>query len=321
MESLTIDFYKRSWIRPSYLLVLPALLLLVACSGSGANNRVTGIYYQVKKGDTLAHIAQVYRLSPQQLAQVNRIKNPEQLPEGSVLFIPQHNQASIPEKAKTTDLPKSREVSDPAISKPKIETKPKNKIPTVNKTVPQQQDQDAKPPSRKTPVSQPLWKDSALQHDTSKPVQASPKQTTAPRFAANRAISKPQAGAVHEKGRFVWPLKGKVANRYGLQSNGMYYNHIRIVAKDNASVTTAASGTVIFSAPLKEFGETVIVKHDQRFATVYTHLGKRTVKVDQRVKQGEQIGLAGKADTKNEGYVHFEIRDHNKSRNPLLFLP
>lgn len=101
----------------------------------------------------------------------------------------------------------------------------------------------------------------------------------------------------------------------------MYYNHIRIISRGNAPVSTAASGTVIFSAPLKEFGETVIVKHDQRFATVYTHLGTRTVKVDQRLRQGEPIGSVGKGEVKNEGYVHFEIRDHNKSKNPLLFLP
>jgi len=101
----------------------------------------------------------------------------------------------------------------------------------------------------------------------------------------------------------------------------MVNNHIRITARDHAPVVAAATGTVIFSAPLRDFGETIIIKHDQQFATVYTHLGNRSVKADSRVKKSEVIGLAGKSEKKGEGYIDFEIRQNNKAKNPLLFLP
>jgi lipoprotein NlpD len=101
----------------------------------------------------------------------------------------------------------------------------------------------------------------------------------------------------------------------------MLNNHIRITARDHAPVVAAATGTVIFSAPLRDFGETIIIKHDQQFATVYTNLGSRAVKADSRVKKSEVIGMTGKSEKRGEGYIDFEIRQNNKARNPLSFLP
>ncbi|MFA6413977.1 MAG: peptidoglycan DD-metalloendopeptidase family protein [Syntrophales bacterium] len=123
------------------------------------------------------------------------------------------------------------------------------------------------------------------------------------------------------KGLFAWPVRGRVSANFGRQPNGMVNNHIRITARDHAPVVAAATGTVIFSEPLKNFGETIIIKHDNQFATVYTNLGNRSAKADSRVKKNEVIGLTGKSGKKGEGYIDFEIRQNNKARNPLLFLP
>ncbi len=83
----------------------------------------------------------------------------------------------------------------------------------------------------------------------------------------------------------------------------------------------AAGGTVIFSAPLKDYGETIIIKHEDKYATVYTHLGTRTVRGDARVKKGDRIAFLGKTEESEEPYLYFEIRHKNKARNPLFFLP
>ena len=98
-----------------------------------------------------------------------------------------------------------------------------------------------------------------------------------------------------DKDRFIWPVKGKVISRFGIQPNKMNFNGIRIAATEEAAVQAAAGGTVIFSAPLKEYGETIIIKHEDNYATVYTHLGTRTVRGDVRVKKGDRIAFLGKA--------------------------
>lgn len=122
-----------------------------------------------------------------------------------------------------------------------------------------------------------------------------------------------------QKGKFIWPLKGKVISQYGPQANGMFYNGIRIETQKQASVSASAGGHVIFSALLKDYGETVIIKHENNYATVYTHLTKRLVRVDQIVKRGEKIALITPLST-GVAFIDFEIRYKNKAKDPMPFL-
>ena len=88
-----------------------------------------------------------------------------------------------------------------------------------------------------------------------------------------------------------------------------------------APVLAAASGTVIFSNSLKDYGETVIIKHQDNFATVYTNLSGRIVQMDDKIRKGGRIAFLGKTEKKGEATLKFEIRHKNKARNPLFFLP
>jgi lipoprotein NlpD len=330
--------------------MIPAVLcMLLSCSGPvRVHQGVTGIYYEVKPGDTLSRISRTYGVNATELAAANRLKNLDHLTPGTVLFIPKAQTArdrtepSAGETEEGLDKPRSTVIptepqkghvdkaTDEGKQGPKKEPTGKPGKTVLKKTA----DKDARktpspastPELREEPHSRPLWKDNDPGPEPA-PTSKPPRKESAPATEDEPTRSKatlppvpprPPTAAippntVSEKGRFSWPLRGTVDNRYGLQPNGMYFNHIRIAAKGKGPVIVAAPGTVIFSAPLREFGETIIVKHDQRFATVYTHLDTRTVKTDQQLKGGETIGLA-KA-------IHFEIRDRNKSRDPLLFLP
>jgi lipoprotein NlpD len=124
-----------------------------------------------------------------------------------------------------------------------------------------------------------------------------------------------------EKNRFIWPVRGSVKTSFGIQPNKTYHNWIKIVSPMGTKVKAAASGTVIFSSQLKNYGETVIIRHKDNFATVYTHLKKRYVKTDQNVKKGDLIAVVGEIDDTSNVYINFEIRLQGKARNPLFFLP
>ncbi len=120
--------------------------------------------------------------------------------------------------------------------------------------------------------------------------------------------------------KLQWPVKGRVVMRFGPQPNGMYSNGVRIAAREGTPVVAADGGTVIFSAPLKDYGETVILRHDDSYATVYTNLGSRTVNADEKVRPGARIGSVGRDERTGSGALHFEVRLKNKACNPLLFL-
>jgi lipoprotein NlpD len=167
-----------------------------------------------------------------------------------------------------------------------------------------------------------------------KPEQVHERIDVAPAVAAGVSQSVPEPPVVtappkadaetiqFDRKRFIWPVKGRVVSRFGIQPNGMYYNGITIAAGEDIPVVAAARGTVIFSGLLKDYGETIIVKHEDHYATVYTRLGQRKVKLDDRVKQAEMIGYLGKGEEKGGGpRLTFEIRYHNKARNPMFFLP
>ncbi len=120
---------------------------------------------------------------------------------------------------------------------------------------------------------------------------------------------------------FIWPVEGAIKTRFGRQPNKTFHNWIRIAAKEGAPVKAAAAGTVIFSSHLKDYGQTVIIRHKNDFTTVYTQLDKRYVKADQSVKQGEKIASAGVKDATGATYINFEIRIKGKASDPVLYLP
>jgi lipoprotein NlpD len=120
---------------------------------------------------------------------------------------------------------------------------------------------------------------------------------------------------------FIWPVRGDIKAHFGVQPNKTNNNWIKIVANAKTKVKAAESGTVIFSSKLPIFGETIIIRHKDKFSTVYTHLKKRLVKMDKSVRKGEAIAELGEKDATGAVYMNFEIRVNGTAHNPLLFLP
>ena len=120
--------------------------------------------------------------------------------------------------------------------------------------------------------------------------------------------------------RFIWPVEGTVSSKFGTYK-GMRHNGIKIDGVEGASVLAAAGGTVTYSAPMKYFGETIIIKHNDTYSTVYSQLKERMASAGTTVKKGEQIGTLGKEEKTDKSYLNFEIRRQNRAKDPLLYLP
>ncbi len=297
--------YSLFYMRHRILLLAILCLFILSCASQQSNTYKTkGVYHSVKKGETISEIARTYNTDPRKLAEINHINLPERLEENSVVFIPDAAQVRDSEKSpksgtknlQTQEVQKKTETGKKSPSTGRQqEFKPRDQGKITTATV----GPEGKKPAREKTGGM----------EKQKPMDAPPPPQ--PPAGVNSA----------EKGSFAWPMRGRVTANFGRQPNGMVNNHIRITARDHAPVVAAATGTVIFSASLRDFGETIIIKHDQQYATVYTNLGNRSVKADSRVKKNEIIGLTGKSEKKGEGYIDFEIRQNNKARNPLLFLP
>ena len=92
---------------------------------------------------------------------------------------------------------------------------------------------------------------------------------------------------------------------------------------------TAAVGTPIYATgdgviSVAEYnsggyGNKIIINHGYSYETVYAHLSKIKVKVGQRVKRGEIIGLMGNTGKSTAPHLHYEVHKAGVPMNPIYF--
>ena len=219
--------------------------------------------------------------------------------------------SKVKEESITDRAPAGKTERSPVSAKPPEKTAARP-VETPEKADPGKTQVAMKPPAPPPPVKTP---DTGLKERaavTPPPKKPEPVPKT----------EEPQGQIKVDKGRFVWPLRGPVITRFGIQPSGMKYNGIKIAAKEGAPVSAAAAGTIIYASYVKGYGETVIVKHDENYTTVYAYLKSSVAKKDDRVRKGEKIASVGPSqEPGGEPYLYFEIREKNKARNPQFFLP
>lgn len=129
------------------------------------------------------------------------------------------------------------------------------------------------------------------------------------------------------RGRFAWPVRGAVLSAFGPKGPGQRNDGVNIAGSAGQSVGAAAAGEVVFAGNLPGFGNLVLLKHDGGWVTAYAHLSKATVKMRDRVAQGQEVGLVGQTGMVDRPQLHFEIRyaanPGEKARpiDPAMLLP
>ena len=147
----------------------------------------------------------------------------------------------------------------------------------------------------------------------SKSLSLSAAEAAADKTPPEKIISKP--------GLFIWPVRGKVIEEYGIYG-GMKHDGINIKAPEGAPVKAAKEGTVAFAGVLDGYGNTIIIEHKDNYATVYANNQANLVKQGQTVTKGQKIAeVGGSSKNSPQTYLHFQIRCDNKPRNPRFYLP
>lgn len=67
------------------------------------------------------------------------------------------------------------------------------------------------------------------------------------------------------------------------------------------------------------YGNKIIINHGYTYETVYAHLSKIKVKVGQKVKRGEVIGLMGNTGKSTAPHLHYEVHKAGIPMNPIYF--
>lgn len=155
-----------------------------------------------------------------------------------------------------------------------------------------------------------------------KPDAAKVAEYTPPKKAVEEAAkgSDEVAPELTGIGRMRWPVRGKVVSGYG-SSGGSRNDGIDISVPSGTPVKAAENGVVIYAGDgLKEFGNTVLVRHDNGLVTVYGHASELKVQRGQKVKRGDEIAVSGMSGNAKSPKLHFEVRKNSAPVDPSGYL-
>ena len=154
------------------------------------------------------------------------------------------------------------------------------------------------------------------------PMQTQTAQTqyVHPKMIAHKNAQGPKT-LTKGSGLFALPVQGRVVSAYGPKAGGLYNDGINIAAPAGAPVHAANAGTVVYAGDgLEGFGNTALIRHEDGFFTVYSHMADLRVAKGAVVKRGARIGHVGATGKVSEPQLHFEIRKGTKSLNPRDYL-
>ena len=111
-------------------------------------------------------------------------------------------------------------------------------------------------------------------------------------------------------GSRVDPFTGKQAYHSGLDYSG----------KHGSTIQAVADGVVIWSGMRGNYGKMVEIDHGSGYVTRYAHLSKLDVKVGEKIKKAQSIGIMGKTGRATSEHLHFEVLKKGRKVNPWPFI-
>lgn len=118
---------------------------------------------------------------------------------------------------------------------------------------------------------------------------------------------------------FRYPCDGKLISNYGMRGRSMH-SGVDIKASYGDNIYAAFDGVVRMSKYYEGYGNIVVIRHNNGLETVYGHNSKNKVSVNQKVKAGDVIALAGRTGRASTEHLHFEVRVQGQYFNPNLLI-
>ena len=158
----------------------------------------------------------------------------------------------------------------------------------------------------------------AVAEQVKAPEPAQPKNDIVTAEADQDKSAAPNATGIS---KLRWPVRGRTVTGYGQRDAGVVNDGINISAPAGTPIKAAENGVVIYAGSgLKEFGNTVLVRHADGLVTVYGHADQLKVKRGQTIKRGEELATTGMTGNAKAPMLHFEVRKNSAPVNPASYL-
>jgi murein DD-endopeptidase MepM/ murein hydrolase activator NlpD len=116
---------------------------------------------------------------------------------------------------------------------------------------------------------------------------------------------------------FCMPINHtRITSSFGVRKRRMHYGiDLKVYIGD--TIVAAFDGKVrIVNTERRGYGKYIVIRHDNGLETIYAHLSKQLVEINQTVKAGEVIGLGGNTGRSTGSHLHFETRFLGIAINP-----
>jgi murein DD-endopeptidase MepM/ murein hydrolase activator NlpD len=126
---------------------------------------------------------------------------------------------------------------------------------------------------------------------------------------------------------FRFPLpSGVLTSGFGLRespiTHGMaYHSGVDLAAPQGTDVYAARDGKVTETGVNAVLGQYIVITHEGSWSTVYGHLSKRLVRLNDKVDSGMIIGNVGSTGESTGPHLHFEVRSRGEPRDPEPLIP
>ena len=96
------------------------------------------------------------------------------------------------------------------------------------------------------------------------------------------------------------------------------HSGVDLKTKPNDEIHAAFDGVVMRSGPHYGYGNCIVIRHSNGLETLYSHQSRNLVKVGDKVKAGQVIGLTGRTGRATTEHLHFETHFKGRRFNPNL---
>jgi murein DD-endopeptidase MepM/ murein hydrolase activator NlpD len=127
----------------------------------------------------------------------------------------------------------------------------------------------------------------------------------------------------------IQPVNNKdltqIASGYGNRIHPIYkipkmHWGMDFTAPKGTEIYATGNGKVVTVEKLNTgFGYHVIIEHGYGYQTLYAHMSKIDVRVGQKVKRGQVIGLIGNTGTSVGPHLHYEVHKDGERVNPAFY--
>jgi murein DD-endopeptidase MepM/ murein hydrolase activator NlpD len=123
----------------------------------------------------------------------------------------------------------------------------------------------------------------------------------------------------------ISPTRGWVTSTFSYRTSPFtggreFHKGLDIAGRTRTPVVASADGDVVFAGDRRSLGNAVEIRHGYGVDTIYGHLEEIDVKVGDKVKRGQRIGLMGNTGRSTGPHLHYQVEVNGTPVDPRNYI-